>query len=164
MVFLDRCWDGVKRFCRRTGVRTAEENANATEAMYGVFGTTTVVALDALTFSSSMAALAVYVARSWQLDGSASPGSLQFLLRSVFTLIIASAWMLVLRRWFGYLKWPRWWVIPYVFVILGPWAWFFVHRLGMGGDFVCLFLLQSPVTFAYVWRAHQRAKRPSNRR
>lgn len=164
MVIRSKFWDALVRFCTRAEARLTEANSNTTEAMYSVFGTTTIVALDAFTFSSSIAALAVYVSRSWQSSGTANLNGLQFLVRSVFTLLIASGWVHVLRRWFGYLSWPRWWAFPYVLVVLCPWAWVFAYRLGMGGDFICLFLLQLPVTLTYVWRAHTRGKELRGRR
>jgi hypothetical protein len=67
-----RLWEGLKRFGQHAEARMTEANSETTETMYDAFGVTTIVALDALTFSSSMAALAVYIARAWIRQGKES--------------------------------------------------------------------------------------------
>ena len=153
MIVQSNPWKHVARLYRSLEERVTEANAETTESMYQTFGITAIIMLDAATCSFSIAILAVYTAQLWQSEPRAT---WLFQLRLLFTPAIALAWLFVLKRWFGYLKWPKWWVFPYFLLVLLPWTWFLASRIGVSIGSISLFLLQLPVTVSYVWRAHVR--------
>ena len=110
------------------------------------------------TFFISM--LVVKLTRIWQTGASISGLSptLQFPTRVLCLSALISLWIYGLMRFFRSIGWSRWLVLPYVLVVLCPLAWLFAYRLGNGGDFIALFLLQFPVVIAYALRQRRAVK------
>jgi hypothetical protein len=149
----------MKLFLQR--VRAALAEALSEEPMYELLGATLTALMSGFTFTFFVAGMAVDMARRWQSSEVALGLSaiLQFPTRSLFSLGLLALWVYGLMRFFRFIGWPKWWVLPYVLLILCPWAWVFARRIEPGGDFLALTLLQSPVVVAYVWRIRNRNKR-----
>jgi len=141
-------------------LRSSLKEALSEEPMYEMFGPTLSALMSAFTFAVFMAGMAVEIARRWQSPETVSGPSaiVQFPVRSLFSLGIVALWLYGLAQFFRLIGWPKWWVLPYVLVILCPWAWVFARRIEVGGDFVALTLLQSPVVVAYVLQMRKRYK------
>lgn len=124
------------------------------EPTYDAFGPTLAALMSAFTFTFFISWIAAEFARRWQTS-EITPGQnvlVQFPGRALFSLSIVAFWVFGLARFFRIIKWPTWWAVPYVLLILCPWTWVFAGKIGVGGDLVCLTLLQSPVTIVYVLR------------
>lgn len=124
------------------------------EPTYDAFGPTLAALMSAFTFTFFISGIAAEFARRWQTSEITTGQNvlLQSPGRALFSLGIVAFWIFGLARFFGIIKWPTWWSVPYVLLILCPWTWVFAARIGVGGDAVCLTLLQSPITVAYVLR------------
>ena len=149
--------DDMRLFLQR--VRSVLADAVSEEPLYDSLGPTLTALLSSLTFTLFMAMMAVDMARRWQSSAATLNAVTQYPTRFLFTLAIIALWTYGLMRFFGFIGWPRWWVLPYVFLILCPWAWIFAYRIEKGGDFMALALLRSPVIVAYVRRIRNRGKR-----
>ena len=126
--------------------------------MYEAFGATLTALMGSFTFVCSASGLAADMAKRWQ-SGNAVLGLgaiVQFPARSFCTFGLVAFWIFGLMRFFRYIGWPKWWVLPYVFLILCPWAWELARRTEVGGDFLALTALQTPVVIGYVRRMRNR--------
>src|SRR5438094_10629800 len=92
-------------------------------------GASTVIALDTFVVISFMGMSASQLARGWRSDIAHTPRLdavsivTQFPMRCVYTAVFAAAWTYLVDRWLRYMRWPRWWALPYVFLLLCPMAW-----------------------------------------
>lgn len=149
------CLLEMKRVVSRisTALNSAEESNPFRELLGPVLSTL----MDALVSTYGMAILAVLLAKRWQSVEFANVFSAValFPLRSLATSLLVIFWIYAMTRWFKYLEWPRWWAVPYVLLVLCPWAWVFARKIESGGDSLALLLLQSPVIVAYVWQVYR---------
>jgi hypothetical protein len=132
----------------------ALRNALSDEPTYIAFGPTVAALMSALTFTFFMSGIAADFARRWQTIGIA-PGQnvvVEFPGRTLFSLGIVAFWIFGLARFFRILEWPTWRAVPYVLLILCPWEWVFVGRMGVGGGLVFVTLFQSPVWSGGRWK------------
>lgn len=160
-------WNTLRRLSGQVGADLAYTNAKADEPLIEAFGVPAVIADAALTYSFCNAALAVHIARLWRSSAPVArllDFALLFPARSALTVLILSVWLCVMSRWFGYVKWPRWWAIPYVLLISCPLAWVFASPSTPDGNYFPLFLVQCPLIILLVWKAHIRAKQQRDRR
>lgn len=152
--------EGLEQLLQR--IRATVADADAKDPIRQVFGLTARTAMDAFCFAYAMAMLVVYFARRWQSREPDATGLIAVIMRSpmrlLFTLALIAFWVYVLMRWLRYIGWPSWWALPYVLLVLCPWAWIFAYRIEFGGDSIALFLLQLPLIIVYLWRVHSRSK------
>lgn len=144
-----------KRFLRRASAVHAEVDFDFRKA----HGVTTTVTFDVLAGTLAMATMATLVVRQWQSDSFYTSGLspisivIQFPLRCLYTFAATGAWIIFVMLFLRYIRWPRWWALPYVLWILCPATWLLVQRVRKGVDVLMLVLLQSPIIIGSIRRS-----------
>ena len=160
MISISRLGKNMRRWSRR--IRSAMGGLRAADPAVEFLGQTATTALDGFVFCNTFAVLATDVAIRW-LDSNLRGPSLaslvtEFPARCLATATLIAVAVYVHARWFPWMRWRRWWALPYVLLILSPGAWAFADRFRWGG-YLLLLALQLPVLISYVWCVHVRSPR-----
>jgi hypothetical protein len=111
-----------------------------------------------LSFTFFMSIVVSELARRWITSGAAANINLtRHVAVQLFYVVATMAfWAFGMMRFFKGVEWSRLLALASVLLVFCPAAWLFAHRLEAGGDFVALFLLQSPLVIAYTFRKRGR--------